>query len=43
MHCLKYGLTVHNVLQVRGFTAEGDEVTFGSEALDAPVMTCWPP
>ena len=36
VHCLKYGLTVHNVLQVRGFTAEGDEVTFGSEALDAP-------
>jgi glycolate oxidase len=36
VHCLKYGLTVHNVLQVRGFTAEGNEVTFGSEALDAP-------
>lgn len=36
VHCLKYGLTVHNVLQVRGFTAEGEEVTFGSEALDAP-------
>ena len=35
VHCLKYGLTVHNVLQVRGFTAEGNEVTFGSEALDA--------
>jgi glycolate oxidase len=36
VHCLKYGLTVHNVLRVRGFTAEGDEVSFGSEALDAP-------
>ncbi|PVY58082.1 MULTISPECIES: FAD-linked oxidase C-terminal domain-containing protein [unclassified Simplicispira] len=36
VHCLKYGLTVHNVLQVRGFTAEGEAVTFGSEALDAP-------
>ncbi|GAB2526196.1 FAD-linked oxidase C-terminal domain-containing protein [Simplicispira piscis] len=36
VHCLKYGLTVHNVLQVRGFTAEGHEATFGSEALDAP-------
>ncbi|MDQ1259943.1 MAG: glycolate oxidase [Pseudomonadota bacterium] len=36
VHCLKYGLTVHNVLRVRGFTAEGEEVTFGSEALDAP-------
>ena len=36
VHCLKYGLTVHNVLKVRGFTAEGEPVTFGSEALDAP-------
>ena len=36
VHCLKYGLTLHNVLQVRGFTVEGEPVTFGSEALDAP-------
>ncbi|MBF5002755.1 FAD-linked oxidase C-terminal domain-containing protein [Diaphorobacter caeni] len=36
VHCLKYGLTVHNVLRVRGFTVEGDPVTFGSEALDVP-------
>ncbi|GKT14164.1 FAD-binding protein [Acidovorax sp. SUPP2522] len=36
VHCLKYGLTVHNVLRVRGFTMEGEPVTFGSEALDAP-------
>jgi len=36
VHCLKYGLTLHNVLQVRGFTAQGDPITFGSEALDAP-------
>ncbi len=36
MHCLKYGLTVHNVLRVRGFTAEGEPVEFGSEALDTP-------
>ena len=36
LHCLKYGLTVHNVLRVRGFTIEGDPVEFGSEALDAP-------
>ncbi len=34
VHCLKYGLTVHNVLQVRGFTIEGEPVTFGGEALD---------
>jgi glycolate oxidase len=35
VHCLKYGLTLHNVLRVRGFTAEGEPVEFGSEALDA--------
>ena len=34
VHCLKYGLTVHNVLKVKGFTIEGDEVEFGSNALD---------
>jgi glycolate oxidase len=36
VHCLKYGLTVHNVLRVRGVTIEGDVVEFGSHALDAP-------
>ncbi|MEZ5664055.1 MAG: FAD-linked oxidase C-terminal domain-containing protein [Burkholderiaceae bacterium] len=34
VHCLKYGLTVHNVLQVRGFTIEGEPVTLGGAALD---------
>jgi glycolate oxidase len=34
VHCLKYGLTVHNVLKVKGFTVEGEEVEFGSDALD---------
>ena len=36
VHCLKYGLTLHNVLRVRGLTAAGEELEFGSEALDAP-------
>jgi len=36
VHCLKYGLTVHNVLRVRGFTIDGEPVSFGSEALDSP-------
>ena len=36
VHCLKYGLTVHNVLRVRMATIEGDVVELGSEALDAP-------
>ena len=36
VHCLKYGLTVHNVIKVKGFTIEGDELEFGGDALDAP-------
>jgi glycolate oxidase len=36
VHCLKYGLTVHNVLRVRGLTIDGERVELGSEALDAP-------
>jgi glycolate oxidase len=36
VHCLKYGLTVHNVLGVRGYTIDGDEVAFGGAALDSP-------
>ena len=35
VHCLKYGLTLHNVLKVRGFTVEGEAVEFGTAALDA--------
>src|SRR6202167_625318 len=36
VHCLKYGLTLHNVLRVRGLTAAGVPVELGSEALDVP-------
>jgi glycolate oxidase len=36
VHCLKYGLTVHNVLRLRGFTATGEPVELGSQAPDAP-------
>jgi glycolate oxidase len=36
VHCLKYGMTLHNVLRVAGYTAQGEPVEFGSEALDAP-------
>ena len=36
VHCLKYGLTVHNVLKIKGFTAAGEPVEFGSAALDSP-------
>jgi glycolate oxidase len=36
VHCLKYGLTVHNVLRARVITIEGDVLELGSEALDSP-------
>lgn len=36
IHCLKYGLTVHNVLQIKVITVEGERLTLGSQALDAP-------
>ena len=36
VHCLKYGLTVHNVLRIRGVTIDGEIVELGGAALDAP-------
>src|SRR5699024_167138 len=36
VHCLKYGLTVHNVLRIRGITIDGEIFEVGSHALDAP-------
>jgi len=42
VHCLKYGLTLHNVLKVRGFTVEGEPIEFGGDALDAPGLDLLP-
>ena len=36
VHCLKYGLTVHNVLRVRVATIDGEILELGGDALDAP-------
>jgi len=36
VHCLKYGLTMHNILKVKGFTMDGEAITLGSDALDSP-------
>ncbi len=36
VHCLKYGLTVHNVLAVKLVTMEGELIEIGGAALDAP-------
>jgi len=42
VHCLKYGLTLHNVLRVRGFTADGEAVEFGSSAADVAGLDLLP-
>ena len=36
VHCLKYGLTVHNVMRVRMVTIDGEIVELGGASLDAP-------
>jgi glycolate oxidase len=36
VHCLKYGLTVHNILKLDILTMDGERVTIGSGAWDAP-------
>ena len=36
VHCLKYGLTVHNVLAVRGYGIDGERIELGSRAADGP-------
>lgn len=35
VHCLKYGLTVHNVLKLRAYSMDGEMLEIGSDALDA--------
>lgn len=42
VHCLKYGLTLHNVMKVKGFTIEGEAIEFGSDALETPGLDLLP-
>jgi len=35
VHCLKYGLTVHNILRLRVLTIEGELLEIGTEGLDS--------
>ncbi len=35
VHCLKYGLTTHNILRIKFLTMEGELVTVGSHGLDS--------
>jgi glycolate oxidase len=36
VHCLKYGLTGHNLRRVRGVLITGEVVEFGGDSLDSP-------
>jgi glycolate oxidase len=36
VHCLKYGLTVHNIQQLKVITIEGELLNLGGSGLDAP-------
>ena len=36
VHCLKYGLTVHNILRLEVVTVAGEVLEIGGDALDAP-------
>ncbi|MDN5935792.1 MAG: FAD-binding protein [Nitrosospira sp.] len=36
VHCLKYGLTVHNILELRVVTIAGEILEIGGESMDSP-------
>ena len=36
VHCVKYGLTVHNVLGLKGFTMAGEPFELGGSTFDSP-------
>ncbi len=42
VHCLKYGLTVHNVLAIEVITIDGERLTLGSEAGESPGLALLP-
>ena len=42
VHCLKYGLTVHNVLEIQVATIDGERLTIGSESGEAPGLGLLP-
>ena len=42
VHCLKYGLTLHNVLQVRGILSSGEVFECGGQTPDSPGLDLLP-
>ncbi len=41
VHCLKYGLTVHNLLKIEVQTLDGEALTLDRTRWIRPVLTCW--
>ncbi len=41
VHCLKYGLTVNNLLGLKLLTIEGEELVIGGKALDSSGLISW--
>jgi len=41
VHCLKYGLTVHNLLKVDILTVDGEFMTSAATPWTPPASTCW--
>jgi glycolate oxidase len=42
VHCLKYGLTLHNVLSVKGYLMDGEPIEFGGASFDSPGLDLLP-
>lgn len=42
VHCLKYGLTLHNVLKIRGVLSSGEIIEIGGAAPDCPGLDLLP-
>lgn len=42
VHCLKYGLTLHNVLRIRGVLSSGEIIEIGGVAPDTPGLDLLP-
>jgi glycolate oxidase len=36
VHCLKYGLTVHNIVEIEVITVDGERLTIGAQSPDSP-------
>jgi glycolate oxidase len=42
VHCLKYGMTLQNVVRVRGYTSDGEAIDIGTVGAEAPGLDLLP-